>query len=51
MAEPIITLKIDGTSVTTNPVFGDDIKIKFSKEKGQRIREVNDAYDVERGFR
>lgn len=35
MAEPIITLKIDGTSVTTHPVFGDDIKIKFSKEKGQ----------------
>lgn len=35
MAEARITLKVDGNSVTVHPVFGDDIKIKFSKEKDQ----------------
>lgn len=35
MAEPIITLKVDGTSVTVHPVFGDNVKIQFSKDKDQ----------------
>ena len=35
MAEARITLKVDGNSVTVHPVFGDDIRIKFSKEKDQ----------------
>lgn len=35
MAEARITLKVDGNTVAVHPVFGDDIKIKFSKEKDQ----------------
>lgn len=35
MADVIITLKVDGTSVPVHPVFGSDLKVKVSKQKDQ----------------
>jgi len=35
MADVIITLKVDGTSVPVHPVFGGDLKVKVSKQKDQ----------------
>ena len=35
MADVSITLKVNGNSVTTHPVFGDDIKISVSKQDNE----------------
>lgn len=35
MADVSITLKVNGNSVTTHPVFGDDIKVKVEKQDGE----------------
>lgn len=35
MAEVSITLKVGSVEIPTHPVFGDDVKIKFSREENQ----------------
>ena len=35
MADVSITLKVNGSAVTTHPVFGDDIKVKVEKQDGE----------------
>ena len=50
-----ITLKVDGVAVSVHPVFGDDVKLKFSKEENQmfhrtkldgKIKFVDDDFDI-----
>lgn len=55
MADVIITLKVDGTSVPVHPVFGSDLKVKVSKQKDQvfhrtsiegKVQFVGDDFDL-----